>query len=139
MSIESALSTQLRDDATLSGLSVSVYPNLAPQNAGYPFIVYAITNNETENYIDGVQANLTLTEVTFDLSVYSDSVSERAQIITRIKNTLHGFSGALGTEALNIKTSILRSVSTFSESDLTGTDEQIYRASLSLTFFYNWS
>ena len=139
MGIESAIVTELENDATLSGLSVSVYPHVGSESATYPFIVYSITGSKTENYLNKTPSDLTLTEVNIDLSVFTDSVSERAQIITRIKNLLHGFTGDLGTENLNIRNSILQSVSTFSEADLTGTDEQIYRASLSLIFFYNWS
>lgn len=139
MSIESALTTHLKTDATLSGLSVGVYPHVAPQNATYPFIVYSIANSDTEKYLNKGPADLTLTEVTINLDIHSESVSQREAITTRIKNTLHGFTGNLGTESLDIKESYLQSFSTFAESDLTGTDEQIYRASLSLTFFYNWS
>lgn len=139
MSLESALTTELQADATLSGLSVQVYPHIAPQAAEYPFVTYAIQSSQTERSLNKGPSGSTLTEAFVDLQVFSESVSERGQIMTRIKNLLHGFRGDLGTENLNIRETTLQSVSTFSEADLTGTDEQIYRASLILSFFYHWS
>lgn len=139
MGIETAIKTALENDATLSSLAVTVWPHVAAKSAAYPFIVYSANGSDIENYINGVQANLTLTRININLDIYTDSVQQREQITTQIKNLLHGFSGDLGTENLNIRNSILQSVSTFSESDLTGTDEQIYRSSLSFDFHYNWS
>lgn len=137
MSIESALTTHLQADVTLGGLSVQVYPHIAPQDAEYPFCVYSIQGSETSRALNKSAGELTLTETQIDLQVFSDSVSERSTIIERIRTVLHGFRGSLGTENLDIRETTLQSVSTFSETDLTGTDEQIYRASLILSFFHN--
>ena len=139
MSIESALTTHLQADATLSSLSAGVYPHVAPQSATYPFFVYSIQNSRTERALNKSAGEIDLTETTIDLQVFTESVSERATITARIKTILHGFRGALGTENLDIRETTLQSVSTFSEADVTGTDEQIYRASLILSFFHNWS
>ena len=136
MSIESALATHLRTDATLSGLSVDVYPNVAPQTASYPLIVYQILSGSAANHMTG---GSDLSEVSIDLSIYTDSVSQRDQIATRIKNILHGFRGSLGTEALNVRNVVFQSIQTFSESDITGTDEQIYRSTVTFVFHFNWS
>jgi len=136
MSIESALATHLRTDAILSGLSVGVYPNVAPQSASYPLGVYQVISGSPEFHLGGAS---TLSEFTIDISVYSTTISEREQIATRIKNLLHGYRGALGTEALDVRNILLQSVQTFSESDLDGTDEQIYRSNLSFIFHFNWS
>jgi hypothetical protein len=143
MTIESAIATGLKSafiaDGTLSGFSVPVYAHIAPQTAAYPFVIYSILSSETENHLNPVGANLTLTSVDIDLSIYSSSVSQRALIMTSIKNKLHGFRGALGTENLDIRSSTMSTVSTFTESDLTGSDVQIYRSSFTFNLFYNWS
>ena len=135
MSIESALKTHLQTQ-----LSVSVHPHVAPQGAAYPYIVYAIQDLDIEHYLNNNSSN-TLTEITFDLGLYTETVASRASVLTNIKSNtvLHGFSGDMGTENLNIRSSRIDSVSTFSEADLTGSDEQIYRASLTVTLFFNWS
>ena len=139
MGIESAITTHLNSDATLSGLSVGVYPHVAPADASYPFIVYSVTSSETEHYINKDQnPSPTLTNALVDLSIYSESVSERAQIMSRLKTMLHDFRGALGTESLDIRSAALQTVATFSESDLTGTDEQIFRSQMPFNFTYNW-
>ena len=135
MSIESAFKTHTEADATLSGLSVSVYPHVAPQSASYPFITYEIQGSETERYLN---ASGTLTELTLSAQVFSDSVSQRAAIMKRMKDIYHGFSGDMGTENLNIRECSVRNIFSFSEQDLTATDEQIYRASLDLVFFFKW-
>lgn len=139
MSIESALKTHLENDATLSGLGVVVYPHVAPQQAVYPFITYSILSAESSRALNKAAGQVTLTETTIELQVFSDSVSERSTAMTRIRNILHGFRGALGTENLDIRETTLQNVSTFSEADITGTDEQIYRANLVFSFFYNWT
>jgi hypothetical protein len=143
MTIESAITTGLTAafiaDGTFSGFTVPVYAHIAPQTAAYPFVIYSILSSETENHLNPVGANLTLTSVDIDLSVYSSSVSQRALIMTSIKNKLHGFRGALGTENLDIRSSTMSTVSTFTESDLTGSDAQIYRSSFTFNLFYNWS
>ena len=143
MSIESAISTGLTAhfiaDATLSGITVPVYPHVAPQGSAYPFVVYSIINENVEKNLNQSPSELTLTDVDIELSIYSDSVATRALIKTSIKNKLHGFRGSLGTEALDIRGSNLQSSATFSEADLTGSDDQIYRSSLTFKLFYNWS
>jgi hypothetical protein len=143
MTIESAIATGLKAafiaDGTLSGFTVPVYAHIAPQDAVYPYVTYEILNSVTENLLDPVGASLTLTSVDIDLSIYSKSVSQRALIKTSIKNKLHGFRGALGTENLDIRSSSMTSFSDFTESDLTGSDAQIYRSSFTFNLFYNWS
>ena len=143
MTIESAISTGLKAhflaDGNLSGITSPVYPHVAPQGAAYPFVIYTIINSSADKALDPSSAQLTLTSIDIELGVYADSVSTRSLLMASIKTKLHGFRGALGTESLDIRESFLQSASTFSESDLTGSDDQIYRASLDFNVFYNWT
>ena len=141
MTIESALlshlNTEFAADSNLSGITIAVHPHIVPQGSALPYIVYSIISTVIDDNLS--DAARTLTESYFDLSVFSESVSERALIITSIKDILHGFSGALGSESLNIRKIVVSNVSTFGEADLTGTDRQIYRASVSVIITSNWS
>ena len=143
MSIESAITTHLKTqfglDSNLSGITVNVYPHIAPQNANYPFVVYSMLTSDTANFMSTPQADLKLTEQSFDLSIYSESVSTRALINRSMMDILHGYTGNIGTENLKIRSCFNTSISTFSETDLTGSDDQIFRSSLVFNFFYNWS
>ena len=143
MSIESAVATGLKahfiSDSNLSGITVPVYPHVAPQGSEYPFVIYTIINSEVEKTLNPTPSELTLTNIDIELALYAESVATRSLIMTSIKSKLHGFRGDLGTENRDIRKSFLQSVSTFSEADLTGSDDQIYRASLDFNLFYNWS
>lgn len=145
MTIESALhsylTTELETDANLSAVdSVQVYPDRAPQTAAYPFINYSLIGVDIENRLNNTNPALfTLTTQTVDLAIWAASASDRALILTSLKDHLHGFSGDIGTEALNIRSAQIDSISTFSENDITGNDLQIYRANITLSITYNWS
>lgn len=141
MSIESALqshlSTEFAADSNLSALSIEVYPHNAPQTADLPFVTYAMFGSDLEKYINTSAGELT--QVTFDLNVWAGSVTNRALILQSIKDIIHGMRGDIGTENLDIRLSFISNVSTFSENDITGTDEEIYRASVIIELTYNWS
>jgi len=144
MTIESALqtglTTALAADGTLSALTVPVYPHFGPQSAALPFCTYAVEATDIENNLNySSKTDLTLSAATVRLHVWAGTVASRALIMTAIKVWLHGFRGALGTEQLDIRQARLSNVTTLSEKDITGTDEEIYRADLSFEIVYNWS
>lgn len=145
MSIESALysylTTHLAADTNLAAVgTVTVYPERAPQSASYPFILYSMLSSDTENNLNHqATSELTLTSALFDLSIYAQSISDRALILKSVKDALHGHAGDIGTESLNIRHSVIETINTFSEQDLTGADLQIYRASITLNLTFNWS
>ena len=143
MSIETAIATGLKShlasDNTLTGITAPVYAHIASQGAAYPLIIYSVINTEIEKTINQAASEMTLTRLDFDLSIYSESMAQRALLMTSVKNKFHGFRGSLGTENLDIRESFLQSLTTFNESDLTGSDDQLYRATLSFQLFYNWS
>ena len=144
MTIESALqtglTTALAADGNLSALTIPVYPHVAPQSAALPFCTYAIEASEVENTINYAdKTGLTLTVAQLRVDVWAGTVASRALIMTAIKAWLHGFRGALGTEALDIRQARLSNVTTLSEKDITGTDAEIYRGDLSFEIVYNWS
>lgn len=138
--LQSGLTTALAADGTLAALTVPVYPHVAPQTAALPFCTYAVEAIGIENNLNySSKANLTLSEVSMRVHVWAGTVASRALIMTAIKAWLHGFRGALGSEALDIRQARLSNVTTLSEKDITGTDEEIYRADLSFEIVYNWS
>lgn len=138
--LQSGLTTALAADGALSALTVPVYPHMAPQTAVLPFCTYAIEATELENTINyASKAELTLTIAQLRVDVWASSVLNRALIMTAIKDYLHGFRGALGSESLDIRQARLSNVTTLSEKDITGTDSEIYRGDLSFEIVYNWS
>lgn len=144
MTIESAIQSGLKAgfdaDANLSALTVTVYPHTAPQAAALPFVTYSIFGSDTEKYINTTdQTTLQLTQVSLNVDVWAGTVENRALILTSIKDIIHGMRGAFGTENMNIRQSYIATLSTFSENDITGTDEEIYRASVGIDITYNWS
>lgn len=143
MTIESAIqshfTTEFAADPNLAGLSVEVYPHTAPQTASYPFVNYSILESDVEATINGAQADLTLTGIMLELEIWTETVAARALIMTSVKDIMHGKRGAIGTEALNIRSCFIDSVNSFSERDITGSDEEVFRASMVLSIFYNWS
>ena len=143
MTIESAIQTHLTTefaaDANLAAFTVQVYPHVAPQTAALPFVTYEIQTVDAEYFLNAAQSDLDYTVITIDLSVWSDTVARRALILTSIKDIMHGVTGAIGTELLDIRQCVIENISTFSESELTGTDDEIYRASVVLRLIYNWS
>ena len=142
MTIESALLTGVRDalaaDVTLSALTVPVFAHVAPQGTSYPFVTYSVSVASVEQYTNTAAVSLTLTTADAELLICADSAAARALISTSLKKSLHGFRGNLGTESLDIRNATFKALSTFSESELTGTDAQIYRASISFSLTYNW-
>jgi hypothetical protein len=143
MTIESALqthlSTEFAADANLAAFTVQVYPHVAPQTAVLPFVTYETQTTAPEYFLNSNQTDLTYTDITVELSVWCDTVARRALILTSIKDIMHGLRGAMGTENLDIRRATIENVSTFSESELTGTDNEIYRATVALRLIYNWS
>ena len=143
MTIETAIQTGLKShftgDSNLTGISAPVYPHIAPQGSAYPFVIYTIINSSIEKSINPASDTLTLTNINIELGIFSTSMETRSLLMASIKDKLHGFRGSLGTESLDIRESFLESAATFSESELTGSDEQIYRASLTFNLYYNWS
>lgn len=138
--LQSGLASALAADGNLAALTIPVYPHVAPQSAALPFCTYAVESVEIENTINySDKAELTLTIAQMRVDIWAGSVSERALIMASIKDWFHGFRGALGTEQLDIRQARLSNVTTLSEKDITGTDEEIYRGDLSFEIVYNWS
>lgn len=143
MTIESAvqshLTTELGADANLSALSVQVYPHVAPQSSTLPFVTYEIQSTDPEYFLNASQSDLDFTIQTLELQIWANTMANRALIMASIKDIMHGVTGAIGIENLDIRQCVIDNVSTFSESEVNGTDEEIYRASLDLRLMYNWS
>ena len=59
------------DTAITNICGLSIYPDIAPQNVQYPFIVYTITNSTPVDYKDG-QSNLE--EINLQVDIYTLSL-----------------------------------------------------------------
>lgn len=137
--LQSGLTTALAADSNLSALTVPVHPHMAPQSAVLPFCSYAIESTEIENTINySNKSELTLTVASLRVDIWASSVAHRAMIMTSVKDWLHGFRGAMGAEGLDIRQARLSNVTTLSEKDITGSDDEIYRGDMSFEIIYNW-
>ena len=140
MSIETAIVSEVAQnialDPAITG-TVPVYAHIAPQSASYPFIVYSLIGTTVEHHIAGTGGDLTRAAI--DLSVYSETMAEQSLVVDNFKRYLHGRGGRWGAENLDVRLCFIDSINTFSQSDIDGTDEQIYRAAVTLNIFYNWS
>jgi hypothetical protein len=92
---EKALYSILTNDSDVAAhVSTRVYPNVAPQSASYPYIVYERVSTEPLNAIPG---SLNESRTTFQLSIESDSYSECKDVADDVRDALDGYSGTAAT------------------------------------------
>ena len=108
---------RLSTDAAVTGIcGLSIYPDIAPQNVQYPFVVYTITNSLPVDYKDG-QSNLE--EITLQIDVYTQSYDDTQDLANLIRNRLDRFTGTV--EGVQVQT--IKYVSS---------DSQVFNAELSV-------
>ena len=77
---------RLTTDAAVTGIcGLSIYPDIAPQNVQYPFIVYTITNSIPVDYKDG-QSNLE--EINIQIDVYTNNYETTQTLANNVRNRL---------------------------------------------------
>lgn len=93
MNSEAAIYHLLSNDSTLTALlstATAIWPEIAPQGAANPCIVFMETTPEVNNTNDGV-SELDVNNIQVD--VYADSAAQRNTIAARVRTVLDGASG----------------------------------------------
>lgn len=80
------------DTAVTNICGLSIYPDIAPQNVQYPFIVYTITNSTPVDYKDG-QSNLE--EINLQVDIYTNNYDTTQTLANNVRNRLDRFVGTL--------------------------------------------
>jgi len=108
---------RLSTDVAVTGVcGLNIYPDIAPQNVQYPFIVYTIINSTPVDYKDG-QSNLE--EISVQLDVYTNNYETTQTLSNAVRNRLDRFTGTLNS--VNIQTIKYMS-----------SDSQVYNADLNV-------
>lgn len=93
MNSEAAIYHLLSNDSTLTALlssTTAIWPEIAPQGAANPCIVFTETTGDVNNTNDGV-SELDVQNIQVD--VYADSAAQRNTIAARVRTVLDGVSG----------------------------------------------
>jgi len=80
------------DTAVTNICGLSIYPDIAPQNVQYPFIVYTITNSTPVDYKDG-QSNLE--EINLQIDIYTNNYDTTQTLANNVRNRLDRFVGTI--------------------------------------------
>jgi hypothetical protein len=108
---------RLSTDVAVTGVcGLNIYPDIAPQNVQYPFIVYTIINSTPVDFKDG-QSNLE--EISVQLDVYTNNYETTQTLSNAVRNRLDRFTGTLNS--VNIQTIKYMS-----------SDSQVYNADLNV-------
>ena len=108
---------RLSTDVAVTGVcGLNIYPDIAPQNVQYPFIVYTIINTTPVDFKDG-QSNLE--EISVQLDVYTNNYETTQTLSNAVRNRLDRFTGTLNS--VNIQTIKYMS-----------SDSQVYNADLNV-------
>jgi len=84
---------RLSTDATVTDIcGLSIYPDIAPQNVQYPFIVYTITNSTPVDFKDG-QSNLE--EINLQVDIYTNNYDTTQTLANNVRNRLDRFVGTV--------------------------------------------
>jgi hypothetical protein len=84
---------RLSTDTTVTNIcGLSIYPDIAPQNVQYPFIVYTITNSTPVDYKDG-QSNLE--EINLQVDIYTNNYDTTQTLANNVRNRLDRFVGTV--------------------------------------------
>jgi hypothetical protein len=108
---------RLSTDATVTNIcGLSIYPDIAPQNVQYPFIVYTITNSTPVDFKDG-QSNLE--EINLQVDIYTNNYDTTQTLANNVRNRLDRFVGTVnGVTVQTIK--------------YVSSDSQVYNADLNV-------
>lgn len=108
---------RLTTDAAVTGIcGLNIFPDIAPQNVQYPFMVYTIINSLPVDFKDG-QSNLE--EITLQIDVYTNNYETTQTLANNVRNRLDRFVGTVNT----ISVQTIRYMSS---------DSQVYNADLNV-------
>ena len=108
---------RLITDAAVTGIcGLNIFPDIAPQNVQYPFMVYTIINSLPVDYKDG-QSNLE--EIDIQIDVYTNNYETTQTLANNVRNRLDRFVGTVNS----ISVQTIKYISS---------DSQVYNAELSV-------
>ena len=108
---------RLTTDAAVTGIcGLNIFPDIAPQNMQYPFMVYTIVNSLPVDFKDG-QSNLE--EITLQIDVYTNNYETTQTLANNVRNRLDRFVGTVN----NISVQTIKYMSS---------DSQVYNADLNV-------
>jgi hypothetical protein len=108
---------RLTTDAAVTGIcGLNIFPDIAPQNVQYPFMVYTIINSLPVDFKDG-QSNLE--EITLQIDVYTNNYETTQTLANNVRNRLDRFVGTVNS----ISVQTIRYMSS---------DSQVYNADLNV-------
>jgi len=108
---------RLSTDAAITGVcGTNIFPDIAPQNVQYPFVVYTIINSTPVDFKDG-QSNLE--EINVQVDVYTNNYETTQTLANNVRNRLDRFSGTVN----NVSVQTITYVSS---------DSQVYNADLNV-------
>lgn len=108
---------RLTTDAAVTGIcGLNIFPDIAPQNVQYPFMVYTIVNSLPVDYKDG-QSNLE--EITLQIDVYTNNYETTQTLANTVRNRLDRFVGTVN----NISVQTIKYINS---------DSQVYNADLNV-------
>ncbi|MCJ7688918.1 MAG: DUF3168 domain-containing protein [Clostridiaceae bacterium] len=104
------------DTAVTDICGLNIFPDIAPQNVQYPFMVYSIINSLPVDFKDG-QSNLE--EITLQIDVYTNNYDTTQTLANNVRNRLDRFVGSVnGVSVQTIK--------------YMSSDSQVYNADLNV-------
>jgi hypothetical protein len=108
---------RLTTDTTITNIcGLNIFPDIAPQNVQYPFMVYTIVNSLPVDFKDG-QSNLE--EITIQIDVYTNNYETTQTLGNNVRNRLDRFVGTVN----NISVQTIKYMSSSS---------QVYNADLNV-------
>ncbi len=86
---------RLTTDTTITNIcGLNIFPDIAPQNVQYPFMVYTIINSIPVDFKDG-QSNLE--EITIQIDVYTNNYETTQTLGNNVRNRLDRFVGTVNS------------------------------------------
>lgn len=86
---------RLTTDTTITNVcGLNIFPDIAPQNVQYPFMVYTIINSLPVDFKDG-QSNLE--EITIQIDVYTNNYETTQTLGNNVRNRLDRFVGTVNS------------------------------------------
>ena len=86
---------RLTTDAAVTGIcGLNIFPDIAPQNVQYPFMVYTIINSLPVDVKDGQS---TLEEITLQIDVYTNNYETTQTLANNVRNRLDRFVGTVNS------------------------------------------
>jgi hypothetical protein len=127
LSIEAALrALMIANTDVLAIVSTRIYPNLAPQNATFPLIIFQRIASVHDSYMLSASG---FVSVNIQVDAYAETYSESKELADAIRVALHGYGGNAysGAKVLNLQSCILESERDGFDNPDGGKESGVYR------------